>query len=567
MVTPPFESSVPQPNEPVKRPVVALNDLAAADNVVAVVQGDDDGSFQIDNVPPGTYLLTIWDVDQDYILARYNITVGANQTVDLNDVGVFRWFGWMSGFVYLDNGIARDGTPITDANTTQQLGPDGTPFPAGTPFARNGVRDCYDPDGAAPFTADPFAYGTCETGLVGEEVLLKLRDGSIKAGTVTDGNGWYELPEARGPLNRYMVSEVGAGRREWTGHSLHQEFNLDPAAPPNPAWDPYLSTRLPGDAGGDLLLSSLVIEGHRSWVDWGKDNREPLDPENDDNGGIGAPCSTAPRERVQPPPRRPGGLRARNRCGSRPAVGHKRHTGRPERRRAPHGGCQRRVGPSNGPGQRRPQHGMHGARQPRQPRPRAHAADGLGAVPRGTAERQRDAGRAVGRRLGHRGRLQRRHLGAARRPDRRGRGRRLRRRPQPRRATRRTDPRRPGRPRGVHRGESRRVHPHGERPVRGRGPAAPLLPVAQGGGPEHRRGRQHRPCAPAAAVRGRAAHGGRPPQPGRRNDDPAVRPQAGDGPGRPERRRRVHPVHRVRGVRRRQRGDCTALEHRPGGSQ
>ena len=286
MVTPPFENSAPQPNEPVHRPMVALNDLAAADNVVAVVEGDADGNFQFDNVPPGTYLLTIWDVPQDYILARYNITVGANQTVDLNDIGVFRWFGWMSGFVYLDNGLARDGTPITDANAIQQLGPDGTPLPAGTPFARNGVRDCYDPDGAAPFTADPFAYGTCETGLVGEEVLLKLRDGSVKAGTVTDGNGWYELPEARGPLNRYMVSEVGAGRRQWTGHSLHQEFNFDPAAPPNPAWDPYLSTRLPGDAGGDLLLSSLLIEGHRSWVDWGKDNRNPLDPENDDNGGI-----------------------------------------------------------------------------------------------------------------------------------------------------------------------------------------------------------------------------------------------------------------------------------------
>ncbi len=60
---------------PIKQPWVALSDLDNGDQQVYVGRGAVDGSFDIQHVPNGTYQLTVWDDDQDYILWSFNVEV------------------------------------------------------------------------------------------------------------------------------------------------------------------------------------------------------------------------------------------------------------------------------------------------------------------------------------------------------------------------------------------------------------------------------------------------------------------------------------------------------------
>ena len=171
-------------------------------------------------------------------------------------------------------------TPSTPLNTIAQTGEI-----TAADFAGNGIRDCIDTDGGV-IDPDPYDHGNCELGLPGEEVLLKFRDGSVFKATTTDANGYYEMPAVRGPLGRYVTSEVGFARRDRTGHSIHHEYNF------SPSWDPYLSLPIPGDKGGDLLLANILWEGHRTWVDWGKaDYAAARSPPP--TVASPAPCSTA----------------------------------------------------------------------------------------------------------------------------------------------------------------------------------------------------------------------------------------------------------------------------------
>src|SRR5690242_7370155 len=112
--------------DPVEDPFVALSD-SATDQTVYVGQGDGAGNFDIQNVPPGSYNLAIWDEQLSYIMRFKPVTVAAGQTVDVNDtgddgqagIGVSRWFGWLDGHVYKDtngNGKLDPGEPLI-ANT------------------------------------------------------------------------------------------------------------------------------------------------------------------------------------------------------------------------------------------------------------------------------------------------------------------------------------------------------------------------------------------------------------------------------------------------------------------
>ncbi|MCP3988970.1 MAG: hypothetical protein GY724_07840 [Actinomycetia bacterium] len=289
MVTPPFEDSVPQPNEPIDIPYVALNATGGGDTVEQVVRGNANGEFTFENVPPGEYMLSIWDKPLDYITKFYTVSVPPNSDVEMGDLGVWRWFGWFSGYIYLDNGVAADGTVLDSGNTLSQMNLNGLPDDT---FAGNGLRDCYG--GAA---ADPHDIPTCEAGLPMEEVLLKYRDGSVYKTAITDGNGYYEFPEVRGPLGRYVVPEVGFARRDRTGHSIREEFNFDEGG--DPPYEPYKSLPIPGEKGGNLLLAAIIWEGHRTSVDWGKANYDLTDPEQ--NGGIaGAVLYGTTRNELEP---------------------------------------------------------------------------------------------------------------------------------------------------------------------------------------------------------------------------------------------------------------------------
>jgi len=70
---------------PISRPWVALSDLNRGDAQVYVGRGAENGSFDIKNVPDGTYQLTLWDDLQDYILWSVNVDVTGGQVVDVGN--------------------------------------------------------------------------------------------------------------------------------------------------------------------------------------------------------------------------------------------------------------------------------------------------------------------------------------------------------------------------------------------------------------------------------------------------------------------------------------------------
>src|SRR5262245_27721917 len=219
-------------NEPVEEPFVALTD-ASTDTTVYIGRGDANGNIDIQNVPDGTYNMSIWDEQLNYIMRFKPITVANGGTVDANDVGddgeagigVSRWFGWLDGTVYKDtnnNGRFDQGTDPTIGNT---------------------------------------------------DVDQRWRDGSIKEGTVTDPSGYYQYPTAEGgALGRWIIGEQGFSRfSAYPGPSIHDEHTGDvtpscavdpPAVPANPC--------IPTAQGGGLLTNQLLLEGHRATVDWGK---------------------------------------------------------------------------------------------------------------------------------------------------------------------------------------------------------------------------------------------------------------------------------------------------------
>jgi Polysaccharide lyase family 4, domain II len=207
---PPFDVLTTDPNEPVQNAYVALSD-STTDRMVYVGQGDGDGNFNIPNVPAGTYNLAIWDEQLNYIIRFLPVTVAAGQQVDLGDVGVSRWFGWLSGDVFLDSN-------------------------------KNGQRD----------EGEPLIPNT--------DLDQRWRDGSVKEETFTDAFGHYEYPTAEGgPLGKWIIGEQGFARfSALPGAFLHDEY------------DPNKVEHIPTDLGGALLTNQLVTEGHRATVDWGK---------------------------------------------------------------------------------------------------------------------------------------------------------------------------------------------------------------------------------------------------------------------------------------------------------
>jgi len=217
---------------PVDNPYIALTD-AANDTTVFQGRGDANGNFDIQNVPAGTYNMSIWDEQLNYIMRFKPITVAAGQTVDANDVadngesgvGVSRWFGWLDGHVYKD-------------------------------LNNNGK---YDPGTDAP--------------IPNTDMDQRWRDGSIKESTFTDASGYYQYPTAEGgALGRWFVNEQGFSRfSAYPGPSPHDEHTdavtascaVDPPAVPA---DPCVPT----SQGGGLLTNQMTLEGHRATVDWGK---------------------------------------------------------------------------------------------------------------------------------------------------------------------------------------------------------------------------------------------------------------------------------------------------------
>ncbi len=90
-------------DEPIAYPWLSLNSLQGGDTAIWVGMGNADGTFQIDNVPPGDYFLSYWDFNQHYILDFVQLTVQANQATDVGVRTMTNWFTKWYGTVFLDN--------------------------------------------------------------------------------------------------------------------------------------------------------------------------------------------------------------------------------------------------------------------------------------------------------------------------------------------------------------------------------------------------------------------------------------------------------------------------------
>ncbi|GAB4167809.1 MAG: hypothetical protein Tsb0017_08520 [Geothermobacteraceae bacterium] len=256
---------------------VGLNDPVTGQGLYAA-PCDSDGSFTIDNVPPGTYELVTWDENLDALFGFNTVMVppgagGTGDVVDLGNVLSFRWFGTLKGSIFLD------------AN-------------------ENGYRD------------------PGEIGIPNHDVVLRFRNGTIYQLTTSDIFGEYEFAEVF-PFFKWLVVEVGFATLKATGMTAVVDNGgpVDPTDPlaagldttgwpdgtvgvlrPQPqfrrgtiSYDPATDTfsgvekinpntgnNLSRTVKGEVLTQAMhLFLNQTNIIDWGKNNYSP-----GENGGI-----------------------------------------------------------------------------------------------------------------------------------------------------------------------------------------------------------------------------------------------------------------------------------------
>jgi hypothetical protein len=96
-------------DRPVKSGYVSLSDMQNSDRTVYAAPADPvTGAFDVKNVPDGTYLLSVWDLPQEYLIDGFNITVSKGNVVDVGTVPLVNWFAHVTGKICVDtNGNGR----------------------------------------------------------------------------------------------------------------------------------------------------------------------------------------------------------------------------------------------------------------------------------------------------------------------------------------------------------------------------------------------------------------------------------------------------------------------------
>ena len=198
---------------PIDRPWVSLNSLQGGDVATAVVRGNPDGTFRIDRVPPGDYMVSIWDEPLNSIIDSYNLTVRAHQTTNIGDAMLVGWFTEISGTIFND----------LNENGRQDPGEHGIPgFPVTIKTRNNSIED------------------------QGSQVSL------------TDIAGHYSLYQAY-PLNQFNVLEAYADGWKTTGVTYQADNQPTP------------TTAL----GAGVDVSFLPIIGLSGRLDWGVEPYSP----------------------------------------------------------------------------------------------------------------------------------------------------------------------------------------------------------------------------------------------------------------------------------------------------
>ncbi|RNM15781.1 hypothetical protein EFL26_06255 [Nocardioides pocheonensis] len=192
---------------PINKPWVALNDLSGGDAAMYVGRGETNGTFDIKNVPDGTYQLTLWDDDLDYILYSFNVEVADGGITDVGTKAIVGWFTHIHGHVFIDSN-------------------------------ENGKRD----PGEASVPQFPLTVRERDNSLMDQAVNT----------TSTNANGAYDIREVY-PLGKWTVLEAFDTRYRTTGISYKGENET--------SW----TTRL----GGLVDLDFLPIIGLGGEIDWG----------------------------------------------------------------------------------------------------------------------------------------------------------------------------------------------------------------------------------------------------------------------------------------------------------
>ncbi|MFK4087734.1 hypothetical protein ACI2LF_26725 [Kribbella sp. NPDC020789] len=192
---------------PIAYPWVALSDLDAGDAAAYVGRGAANGSFDITGVPDGTYQLTLWDDDQDYILWSFNVEVHNGDVTDVGNKMLVGWFTHINGSVFIDaNG--------------------------------NGKRD------------------TGERAVPSFGLTVRERDNSLMDQytntVVTDAAGNYDIRETY-PLGKWLILEGFNTRYKTTGITYQAANETKP------------TTQL----GSLVDINFLPIIGLRGRIDWG----------------------------------------------------------------------------------------------------------------------------------------------------------------------------------------------------------------------------------------------------------------------------------------------------------
>jgi large repetitive protein len=211
---------------------------------------NEDGSFLIENVPPGIYQLVTWDTYLDTLFGFYTVTIppgpgGTGDAVALGDVLTFRWFGTLQNYVFFD-------------------------------ADEDGFRDPGEP------------------GIPEQNVNLRFRDGTIYQAFPTDIDGFVPFDEVF-PFFKWLVVEVDYARFKATGMTTAID---DGGLIPGPAWpadgnknpqpqdpaDPFnenatLDYRT--ETGPVLTQAMHLFLGQTNLIEWGKTSYGP-----GENGGV-----------------------------------------------------------------------------------------------------------------------------------------------------------------------------------------------------------------------------------------------------------------------------------------
>jgi hypothetical protein len=230
---------------PVPECWIGLNEMASGTGVYAA-PCNEDSTFTIPDVRPGTYQIVAWDRFLDSIISFYTVIVGNGEIVELGDIGMPRWFGQHEHYVFNDT----NGDGIRQAN---------------------------------------------EPGIPDQTINLRFRDGSMYSTSTTDTEGYLPFDEVF-PFFSWLVAEVDFARFKATGVTTTVDEGGVISGNYDDPLDPAGGRRTPQIQFGDCTTTACLqrtetgpalLEGYNSFAgtnhkfEWGK---QPYGA--GENGGI-----------------------------------------------------------------------------------------------------------------------------------------------------------------------------------------------------------------------------------------------------------------------------------------